>query len=414
MAKSDVRNLLQAFVSLKNKNSHLVKCNINILDELHANENAHTRLLLRLFELNDGDGHVVLNSFIDDCINHGKNTIPHMQNPRVYVQYENMDGFVVDPCNSIIVIENKINGAIDQRRQIERYVKNALAYAKKHKISNDRIYVVYLTDNGEKKVSNYSFTRKTKEMLGWKSETDNGRFIELNYRYNILPLLEDLLEEYDFFKKTLLAESYLLQYVDYLQGRYYERKVEKEYYEKMDSGLRKILEDFGILKNVSGAEAVERIEELKSEVSQYLDDIKHEIYPNDPIFLTSEIRNRIKKARNENEGFSHCDKFGIWQRSTIYTRDLKTKLDRGLYFGIDIYIQENEYQIMPHPIKITGEWSGVNLKNNLGKHPGLRAYLNEKYKFCENNYYFLKGKFKSVDDLYEKIKNEFDRLYNTI
>ena len=109
-------------------------------------------------------------------------------------------------------MENKIYGAVDQESQLERYIE----CVKKHGKKESNIYVVYLTKDGEKSADNSSFTQKAKKYLNYK-EDDNGRFIPLSYRYDILPWLEAIVLPNCTIKEDLLISA-LKQYIDYLKN----------------------------------------------------------------------------------------------------------------------------------------------------------------------------------------------------
>ena len=114
--------------------------------------------------------------------NHGskKFHIKNKENFKIYEQFPYIDCYIdcyILSDNYAIIIENKINGASDQWKQIQRYIEAT----KKRQYSDDKIYVIYLTNNGSKKVSNNSFTAEAKKHLDY-TDTNNGRFVPMNYR----------------------------------------------------------------------------------------------------------------------------------------------------------------------------------------------------------------------------------------
>lgn len=86
-------------------------------------------------------------------------------------------------------------------------------------VSSHNIFVVYLTSDGTKKASSYSLTDEAKRKLCFNDEFDKGRYIELNYRYDILPWIEHYVLPNVPLKEDLLISSLKL-YIDYLKGMF--------------------------------------------------------------------------------------------------------------------------------------------------------------------------------------------------
>ena len=184
----------------------------NVLDEMHANENAHSRILARLLQEKP-----VCRSFFEYLSEIVGRDLVHQGGEKdvdfsVTCCSEYID-VRVEYGKNVIIIENKVNDAIDQDKQIDRYVRKEMT---RHQ--PDEIYVVYLTRDGEKKVSSYSFS-DTKDVLGFKSDEDHGRFIALNYKHHIVEWLSRRLT---FSIEDLETQHYLRsgiqQYLHYLHG----------------------------------------------------------------------------------------------------------------------------------------------------------------------------------------------------
>lgn len=188
----------------------------NILYEnSNNNENWHSRILRMLLEYHENDSYPILDSFIDLLnkkmslsINGVSNYTTH---PRVecYNEWEHIDT-LVRINNDAFVIENKINWAVDQDAQIERYIKTII---QNPMIDGNNIYVIYLTSDGNKIVSYYSFTEEAKSLIG------KNHFIPLNYLWDILPWLKDeILPNVDIENKILYSS--ILIYIDYLENMF--------------------------------------------------------------------------------------------------------------------------------------------------------------------------------------------------
>ncbi|MBQ5781126.1 MAG: PD-(D/E)XK nuclease family protein [Spirochaetaceae bacterium] len=269
----DVYEFIKNFLDKKEKNASLLRYNLNIIDELHADENAHTRILLKLLDYNLGEKKVILEEFLNQLNEKLPNQkIPLLDDYRITGQFAYIDGYIrSDSAKVAVIIENKINWAEDQKEQIQRYIESA----KNDGINEKNIFVVYLTYNGVKKVSDYSLTPKAKEMLDWKDVHNQGRYIEVNYREDILPFLHKIFDNFGFSKESVL-KSAIFQYIDYLEGRFGIRKSEKEFNKAMSEDLLKIL---NIDDNLSRKEKLNKIEEIEREISESFGNLKNEIYP---------------------------------------------------------------------------------------------------------------------------------------
>ena len=188
----------------------------NILYEnSNNNENWHSRILRMFLEYHENDKYPILDSFID-LLNMKENlsinrVCNYTTHPRVecYNEWEHIDT-LVRINNDALVIENKINWAVDQDAQIERYIKTII---QNPMIDGNNIYVVYLTLDGNKIVSDYSFTEEAKSLIG------KNHFISLNYLNDILPWLKnEILPKVDIENRILYSS--ILVYIDYLENMF--------------------------------------------------------------------------------------------------------------------------------------------------------------------------------------------------
>lgn len=148
---NDIYEFIRNFTALKKKNSSLLHYNLNLIDELHANENAHTRILLKLLDYEFNQKKVILEDFLN-LLNRKllDRKIPIFDDYKITGQFEFIDGYIWSDSKKVaIIIENKINWACDQNEQIQRYIETA----KQCGIDEKDIFVVYLTDNGIKKAA---------------------------------------------------------------------------------------------------------------------------------------------------------------------------------------------------------------------------------------------------------------------
>ena len=189
------------------KNSHTHQ--FNLLDELHANENAHTRILVRLLQIP-----TLLRSFLEYLKEkfplQATLDIPQELFPNDVSEFSDYIDAKIETEKFCIIIENKINYAVDQDRQIERYVS---AVKSQHK----NIFVCYLTLDGTKE--------PTQNSIG---ESDVP-IIKIDYKKHILDWLENKISfsVSDTLQQPFL-QSGILQYIDHLKGRLGMRKNERD------------------------------------------------------------------------------------------------------------------------------------------------------------------------------------------
>lgn len=222
----------QDLSALREKEKSRLPYNFNIIDELHAYENAHTRLLLKILSYNKNREYPYLRSFLKMVDNRCDSGFPvdKVSNPIIKFNSENIDGLIEDGTGAYsIIIENKINFAADQEKQIERYYTTV----RSHGIEDCNIYVIYLTLDGNKKVSSFSLPETLEKELG-------KRFINMNYRDDILPWLrQDVLPEIKI--TETLFESGILQYIDHLEGRLCMRESEQPIRNAMNNAIKEKL-----------------------------------------------------------------------------------------------------------------------------------------------------------------------------
>ena len=186
---------------------------INVIRELHANENANSRILRGLLQYSHNGQYPVLQSFIERLKAIADCPIDiSIQNPELTNEQDNrIDLLIKEKKSYAIIVENKIWGASDQEEQIERYIDYVIDLG----IPRRSIFVVYLTLDGNKKVSDISLTDKAKKHLGY-SNKNNGRFICMNFKDDIMPWLDTLMDLEETRNESLLSSSITL-YIEFLK-----------------------------------------------------------------------------------------------------------------------------------------------------------------------------------------------------
>lgn len=243
----------------------------NIIDDdgIRINENAHSRILRILLNYAGHDyNYPIYHKFIDllkDKCKLIKNVVIHI--PNITTEKERIDILIDESPSYSIIIENKVCGAPDGQKQIERYIKKVQA----HNVANDNIFVVYLTRYGYKKITDISLTAKAKKYLDY-DDPKLCRFIELNYRYDLLPMFENVLEQIDLNKEPLLYSS-LVQYIDFWKGKFNMRDGEQTINQKTSKHMTDKLNINSVqdcLKISTELESLqERVETKKDELMEH-------------------------------------------------------------------------------------------------------------------------------------------------
>ncbi len=243
---------------------------VNLIDELHADENAHTRILAAILRYKTELGYSNLKSFVEleaEKCPELNNIIEEINHPKIETQTNYIDCLIKEDSKYAIIIENKINWAIDQKEQIKRYIMTVMGQG----LKKDNIFLIYLTDTGAKHPESNSFTTDAKKLLDF--DTKNTRFIESNYRDDVLRWLKESILPNVKYKDDLFL-SLLKQYIDYLNGRFGLRKTQKE---QMTMNLE--LENRFGLTGKTTKEKISKLFEIHSQTANLLNTINN--YKND-------------------------------------------------------------------------------------------------------------------------------------
>jgi hypothetical protein len=236
----DLIKVAQRYSVLYQKEKENFPYRLNVIQELHDNENAHSRILMRLLQYTENGEYPWLRSFINriNDLCDGEADI-QVTRPTIDTEYPTsdgrIDGVVIESGKYAIIIENKIWFAGDQYKQIDRYVKFVNT---QRGVSIDKIYVIYLTLDGSKAVSDSSLSADTEKALG-------KRFMPMSFQHNILPWLEDDVLPNCKVKERCL-ETAIYQYIDYLKGRFGQLDYQGQAQKRL---IKKLLGEMGIQEN---------------------------------------------------------------------------------------------------------------------------------------------------------------------
>ena len=229
MAELNENELIGSFVDFYNKKAEETKFqmgfNFNVLAEQCGNivENSHTNMLMCLLEYKNKYGYVFLEDFIsmagfdikigegDVCFKRESPTESEAgRNGRI-------DGFIYQKNNFAIIIENKINHAGNQKKQIERYIDDII---EKNIVPYNRIYVVFLTRDGVENPDKDSI-EKMKNMGICEKDDDEQitgpRYFPCSYSQHILNWLKDNIHPM-VPQKDVVLNAGIIQYIDYLES----------------------------------------------------------------------------------------------------------------------------------------------------------------------------------------------------
>ena len=247
---------------------------LNIIDELHINENANSRILYKLLLYKNIEGkYEILESLIDyikrntHCSDFNKIQV---KKPCITQEKQRIDLWVRDKDYAII-FENKIYNATDQDAQIARYIDKTIDCNYKE----ENIFIIYLPPFSSKEPESKSWGRYKKHF--------EKRYINLSFRDNILSWLENnVLPQIN--SKDIYLHSAIRQYIDYLRGLFNIRTIHKQ----MNMNLHEILTKHYKLDECStDQERIEIIEEKIEEINEISNQLES---------LKQSLENKIKKS----------------------------------------------------------------------------------------------------------------------
>ena len=148
MEENEFKDLLkfsEDFKKTKEDEEKKLPYHINIIDELHINENGHSRVLTKLLRYkNEQKQYVILQSLlkhIKEKLKHIEEKTPQFQivEPVITQEVKRIDLWIKDE-NYALIFENKVYNAADQDAQICRYIEKT----REDGYKNEQIYVIYL------------------------------------------------------------------------------------------------------------------------------------------------------------------------------------------------------------------------------------------------------------------------------
>ena len=260
----------------------------NVLEEVRVNENAHTRLLMRLLEYTPA-----LLSFLAWLEKKYTFHAPKVDKPKITAEKHRIDGLIQEERKYAIIIENKVCGAVEQEGQLGRYIDKCreLLY------DQSSIYILYLFNRPGNDPSPQTWGK-------YKAENFEGRYLVLSYKQDIIPWLKTFLKKHKGTEeKTKVLREGVAQYLDYLRllfkiDRYTTMKSELIQFLENELKLGSFQEPIALLED-----KLKSIDELRAEVKRLLKyyrikawgkDTERE-YRSAKVFIDAEIGKRYTK-----------------------------------------------------------------------------------------------------------------------
>jgi hypothetical protein len=224
---------LSKFKEIGEKAESKLPCHINVIDELHANENAHSRILARLLQQKTPESNrfEILESFIQySKLKLNSFAGITIEKPEITQETERIDLWIRENKNYAVIIENKVRWAVDQTAQIERYIHVTKSYG----FTEKQIYVIYLSPTSEKEPERQSWGKY------YDSEIRSERYINLSFREDIvLWLKEGVLPNIRI--RDVYLRSAIEQYIDHLEGLFDLRTINKQINMELQEFIKKEL-----------------------------------------------------------------------------------------------------------------------------------------------------------------------------
>lgn len=371
---NDIDSLRNLFVKIYHQEKSKLPYHINIIDLLHANENAHSRILGHLLKQNHKGRNEILESFLSYITVINPNYKLQIESPRISIEKKRIDILIRDKEYSII-IENKIHNAVDQDEQLARYIKiaNEMGYSK------DQIYILYLPRDSGKSPDDKSW--------GIYKEHFKERYAKITYYEDILPWLREILLP-EIKIKDIYLKSCIEQYIDHLEGlfslRNIQTKMNKELKDHISEaiGLGTIPEqNYSIL-----SKKIEELDRVRDQLTQIKYQTEKECWCEWHKRLTSDFPN-LEIVENIDD--KDCPKVGVkipWKGKAF---SVSIEKEKNIYYGIGRHYSS---QILDEEIKVL-------LKPLLDGFKSTEWWYGWKYTSFENAYKRLKVLIEKVVQL---------------
>ncbi len=240
-------------VAKKCKDLRMGDESLNIIDilrlEKNISETAHSRALKEFLSVGELYGYPLLKLFLSTV---DLNALKSFTPTSFYCEKFNIDVLImgkVEKENYAIIIENKINEAVDRETQIERYISTVKNF---FNCKEENIYILYLVSGqGRLLPTDNSISPERRSIL-----EERGQFITITYTEHIISFLDKVLTTWN--NESIRSTAY--QYQQYLKEIFGINDKEKGYIKmendilytklKLESSNDKVQKLFDFLENL--------------------------------------------------------------------------------------------------------------------------------------------------------------------
>jgi len=340
-------SLADEYAKLAKKIKNEYPYHVNPIEELHANENANSRILCAMLRYQVNGEYKILKSFVDHFLPDA-GIREKIKNPVIKPEQYRIDLSVREKGEYALIFENKIHDAILQKNQLARYIEtlhNSEGFDYK------QIYVIFLPSsydydtndccwhipedcctscNGECKLKDKEPLRKEFEEL--------GRYIKVTFKVDILTWLKEDVLPNILYKETLLQAAVII-YIDYLEGLFNLRATEKDMIMKLEQF---IIEKLKLNKEGSVIEKVKIIDDKL----QNINDIKTTMDSYRQRIISKTLSEQIEKIgqniENEMSEFGLIHELNAEKEDRYFSLGFKRQ-DWELYIIIECYKNERSF-----------------------------------------------------------------------
>ena len=363
----EIKSILQNFNAFY-WNSEMVN-NISLINDLrlstNIHETAHSRILYKLLCAHGKEKHQFLKMFLESV---GLDIELDINKVEIKVESEHIDVLIYDGVKYIIV-ENKVNHACDQDRQLVRYIDS---------LNSKDIYVLYLVrSDNDKDPSENSLPAERRQKLN-----NDGKYKKISYQTHIFNWLRKC-KETD--TDNELLKSALVQYCNYI--------------EELFKGME-IMND-------------KDIENFEKEVLDFSATMDSIVNPVALVEKTDELKQKMKTLNEVIESYENylCERYLEYFKEKTQITEYRLNSSRQIEFCIQInganvqfiYDFLKHYQYVwfgaKYPLK---RWNGEEFDSNTSK---------DIKKIIEGN--LMDGYGLDKGDNYAKcVKDDFKNFYS--
>lgn len=246
------------------KYQYLLPYHLNVIDELHINENGHSRILCKLLRYKAADGgYPILKSLLEYITSQQYASFEKIKIKQPIITQEKcrIDLWIRDKMGGYaLIFENKVYNATDQEAQLSRYID----CTKMCGFMGNQIFVIYLSQQG---------AEPAEQSWGDYKQQFESRYLNLSFRYDILRWLKNyilpIIPEKDYLLRCAIE-----QYVDYLEGLFNLRAINNKLNMKVEDIIK---EKMGLSDDYPQnlTTLMDKIKEL-DDVRKYLDTMRTE------------------------------------------------------------------------------------------------------------------------------------------